>query len=837
MYERTSRLLHCLHPKLPLSRACALALVLALGTLPILGALKYQKPPKEVLDVLNAPNPPAFSVSPTGDRALMVDSLRYPPIADLAQPMLRLAGLRINPKTNGRHRVPHGVGLTLKGIPDGKEIKVTVPANAYLSSPEWSSDGKQFAFYNMTGAGIELWVGNAATGATRKIPGISLNAAYGDALDWMPDGRTLICLAVVANRGPAPAEPQVPEGPNVQESFGRQSPTPTYEDLLQNPHDEDLFEYYASSQLTLVDTAGGKLTAIGKAGIHADVTPSPDGQHLLVVTNHKPYSYLLPAGSFPKEVEVWDRTGKVEYRLASLPLADQVPLDGVPTGPRSYNWRANEPATLVWVEALDGGNSRRPAPVRDKVMLFKAPFSGKPTELAKTEQRFAGIEFGEKGGWAFLRDFDRNRRWNRTFLINTDNPGEAPKLVWDLSSQDRYKNPGSPVTRGAVAGGRGGGFGRGGAVNPRPIRQSGDTILLTGAGASPKGDRPFLDRFNLKTLKSERIFQGEDKTYESVVAVLSDDGSRFITRYESTTEPPNYFVRTAGGSSKQALTVFPDPAPQLAGIKKQLVTYKRPDGVPLSFTLYLPPGYQEGQRLPTVVWAYPREYGDAYTGGQVSGSEYRFTTIGGTSHLFFLLEGYAVLDGATMPVIGDPETMNDTYIEQIVASAKAAIDKAAEMGVTDPDRVGVGGHSYGSFMTANLLAHSRLFRAGIAESGAHNRTLTPFGFQSERRTLWEAPQTYLRMSPFMYADKLKDPILLVHGEIDDNSGTFPIQSERMYQAIRGNGGNVRYVTLPYEAHGYAARETIEHVLWEEINWFNKYVKNAQPRSTTTSDRK
>jgi dipeptidyl aminopeptidase/acylaminoacyl peptidase len=491
-----------------------------------------------------------------------------------------------------------------------------------------------------------------------------------------------------------------------------------------------------------------------------------------------------------------------------------VPIEGVPTGPRGYSWRPTEAATLVWVEALDGGDTKKKAPVRDVVKMLKAPFTGQPVELMKTEHRFAGMTWGEKNGLVFVRDFDRNRRWSRAFMLNADNPSQQPKIVWDRSTQDRYNDPGNPVMK-RLANGR------------MVIHQTGDEIFLSGQGATPRGDRPFLSRFNLKTLKPEQIFRCDDQSYESFVTLLADDGSKFITSYETQTTPPNYFIRTAGGESKQALTNFPDPTPQLRGVKKQLVRYKRKDGVDLSFTLYLPPGYKAGTPLPTVVWAYPIEFSDAGVAGQVSGSTNRFTTFGGMSHLFFTLMGYAVLDDATMPVIGDPETMNNTYVEQIVASAEAAIDKAVEMGVTDRNRVGVGGHSYGAFMTANLLAHSDVFKAGIARSGAYNRTLTPFGFQSERRPFWEAPEMYFKVSPFMHAHKIKEPILLTHGEVDNNTGTHPIQSDRMYQAIKGNGGNVRYVTLPYESHGYAARESIEHTLWEMITWFDKYVK-GQP---------
>jgi len=785
----------------------------------------YRKPPKAVLDVLDAPASSLVSVSPARDKMIVATPARYPSIAELAEPMLRLAGSRINPKTNGPHNSMRIVKLTLKNIVDGKETPLALPPGAKMGMPEWSNDGKQFAATNTTANGVELWIGDAATGKLRRIPGVTINTAFsggfggrggggGDAVQWMPDSKTLLCRTIVTGRGAPPAAPPVPAGPNVQENFGKATPAPTFQDLLRNAHDEKLYDYYARSQLALINAATGRVTPLGKPAIFGSIEPSPDGNHFLIATIHRPYSYLLSAGSFPRLVEVWDRGGKSAYKLADLPLADQVPIEGVPTGPRNYNWRPTEPATLVWVEALDGGDTRKKVSPRDVVKTVKAPFTGQPVDLVKTEHRFAGMSWGEKDGLVFVRDFDRNRRWSRAFLLNADDPSQPARIVWDRSTQDRYNDPGSPEMKTTLNG-------------QRVIHQHGDYIYLTGQGASPKGDRPFFDRFNLKTLKSERLFQCDDGSYESVVALLAADGSRFITRYETPATPPNYFIRSAGGA-KQALTSFADPTPQLRGIRKQLVTYKRGDGVQLSFTLYLPPDYKEGARLPTVVWAYPREFGDADMAGQISGSTNRFTTISGPSHLFFLLQGYAILDDATMPVIGDPETMNNTYVEQIVASARAAIDKAVEMGVADRNHVGVGGHSYGAFMTANLLAHSDLFKAGIARSGAYNRTLTPFGFQSERRTLWQAPETYLKMSPFMFADKIKEPILLIHGEADNNSGTFPIQSDRMYQALKGNGGNVRYVTLPHESHGYSARESTEHTLWEMITWFDKYVKGMQP---------
>ncbi|HZN01692.1 MAG TPA: prolyl oligopeptidase family serine peptidase, partial [Pyrinomonadaceae bacterium] len=763
----------------------------------------YKKPPKEVLDILHAPVTPGASVSPTRDNVILSTGLRYPPLADLAQPMLRLAGRRINPAANSPHRYQYSVGLTLKRIADGSEVKIEVPPNAKISGVEWSEDGKHFAFLNGTPNRVELWVGDVATGKIRNLKSVTVNSVMGNALSWMPDNRTLLVQLVPPARGAAPATPSVPNEPNSQESSGRPGPVRTFEDLLKSPHDETLFEYYATSQLALVDSASGRSTSLGQAAIFQGLSVAPDGRHILVTRAHRPFSYLFPDQAFPKDIEVWDTKGKLVYKVASLPLADQVPIEGTITGPRSVRWQPNEPATLLWVKALDGGDPKNKVPHRDSVWSIKAPFTSQPVEWFKLEQRFSGGGFTDKG-LVLVSDFERDKRWVRTFLFDTTKPQTPLKLIWSRNVQDSYKDPGTPVTR-ALGG-------------SRAIVQQGDWIYLNGAGSSPEGDRPFLDRFNLQTLKSERLFRSEANNYEAVVALLSDDGKQFITRRESPTETPNYFVRNDAGAARP-LTQFPDPTPQLRGIKKQMVTYKRADGVQCSFTLYLPPNYKEGTRLPTVVWAYPIEFTDPTTAGQVTGSTQKATSIGGSSHLFFLMEGYAVLDNATMPVVGTPETVNNTYVEQIVMSAKAAIDKATEMGVTDPDRVGVGGHSYGAFMTANLLAHSDLFRAGIARSGAYNRTLTPFGFQSERRTLWDAPELYLKVSPFMFASKINEPMLMIHGEADDNMGTFPIQSERMYQAMKGHGATVRLVMLPHEAHGYAGRESIEHVLYEMISWF------------------
>ena len=795
--------------------------VFAVGVLSFSAAFaqqsSYQKPASAVLDVLNAPATPATAISPARDKIALLEPLRYPPITELAQPMLRLAGLRINPNNNAQHRQPYFVKLALKNIGDGDETVVQLPQNAQIISPVWSADGKYIAAGNVTANGVELWIVETATGKASQMKNLKVNTAFGG-FAWMPDQKNLLVNLVPKTRQTAPGYQNLtPNEPNIQETSGKSGAVQTFQDLLKSPNDEKLFDYYATSQLAIV-SLDGSAKEINQPAIYDTNEIAPDGKHILIAKIARPFSYLYPYQRFPHEVEVIDLNGKLVHKLASLPLQDNIPIEGVPVGARAYTWIPTEAATLTWVEALDEGNPKNKADFRDKILKLAAPFSGQPVEIVKTQYRFAGRAFGERDGMMMLTDYNRDTRKRRIGILDYRAATPDMKIISDLNVADRYNDIGAPVTKTLPNG-------------KQVVKQIGDEIFLTAEGATKTGDLPFLRKYNFKTGQTTEVFRSEADEYESFIALANEDGTQFITRRETVLTPGNLILNdTVKRIAPRQITNFADTTPQLRKIKKQLVQYKRADGVDLSFTLYLPPDYKEGTRLPTVVWAYPLEFSDAAVAGQVSGSTNRFTNIGSASHLFFLLNGYAVLDNATMPVVGsDPATVNDTFIKQINDSAKAAIDKAVEMGVTDPERVGVGGHSYGAFMTANLLAHSDLFRAGIARSGAYNRTLTPFGFQGERRNFWEATELYTNVSPFFYANKINEPILLIHGEADNNQGTFPIQSERMFAAIRGNGGTARLVMLPLESHGYAAKESIEHTLFEMINWFDKHVKNAKPR--------
>ena len=804
------------------------ALVLALATLlappssRLLAQDAYRTPPPDVVDILDAAPFPRAVVGPSGDWMILAHSESMPGIADLAAPMLRLAGRRISPVTNGMHAAPPFVRFSVVDLDSGEMHDVT-DAEDGLGPPLWAPAGDGFSFTRTTSEGVALWLSDAETGAARALTGPSLNGARGEPCAWMPDGRSLLCHFVPEDRGPAPVPTAVPVGPVVQESGGEAAPSWTFQDLLEDAHDEAVFDYYLTSQPAVVDAATGATQPLGAPALYESLEPSPNGEYFLSVRTVRPYSYLVPDSRFAKEVEVLGGDGTPLRTLATLPLDEGGPehLGFRRAGLRQFSWRPGAPATLAYVEALDGGNPAQDVPYRDRVLTLPAPFEDEGTELIRTEHRLGSGAFGfgypvlwgEDGETALVHEFDWPTRRTRAWAVPASSVGAERALLWDRSADDWYGNPGDPVMTQDAAG--------------KPVvGMDGTAIFLAGPGGSPEGDRPFLDRLDLATGESERLFRSGAESYEAVVGLADREAQRIVVRRETRDEPPNYHLVATAGGGRTALTSFPNSQPQLAGIARSRIHYERDDGIPLSGELYLPASYEPGERLPVLVWAYPREYADESGAGQVRGSAHRFTTISGASHLLLLTQGYAVLNDAAMPIVGG-FAANDTYVQQLVANGTAAVDKLVEMGVADRDRVGIAGHSYGAFMTANMLAHSDHFAAGIARSGAFNRSLTPFGFQYERRTFWEAPEVYFRMSAFMHAEKINEPLLLTHGAIDNNSGTFPVQSERMYHAVKGLGGTVRLVMLPHESHGYRARESVLHTVWEMFDWMRRHVKERE----------
>ncbi|MFA5589446.1 MAG: prolyl oligopeptidase family serine peptidase [Lysobacteraceae bacterium] len=801
---------------------------------------QYQQPPEPLLGVMRAPLLPQPQLDPTGTTLLLVQQAQYPSIERVAEPYLALAGVRIEPRAHTRHDMSSGYGIraclegfSLVDVASRRETPVKLPEGACPGMASWSPDGRHFAFSNTTDSSVELWLGEAASGKAWRIDGVHLNTILGSELQWLGAQQALLVKEVPAERGPAPVKSAVPPGPDIKDATEGGGESSTYEarDTLGSPEDEDLFDYYARARLVRVDVADGKLTRIGEAAVIGDVDAAPDGRHVLVETLKRPYSYVTTWGRFARDVGVLDLDSGKSQLIASLPKAESVPVRGVPTGPRGHGWRANEPATLLFAEALDGGDWKNDVPQRDRVLMWRAPFEGQPQEIARTAQRYAGFSWFEQGSQALLAQFDANRRWYTVALVDVEQPEAPPRVLWDLSLDERYAHPGSPMMRRLP---------NGAAV----LREHEGALFLSGAGASPAGDRPFLDRYDLASGQTERLFRSAPDAYERVFG-FAGDPSRLLTWHESPTSPPNAFVRKIGealgdvaegeaafASQAIAVTQFPDPTPLVRQIEKRLVTYTREDGVALSFTLYTPPGYQEGTRVPAILYAYPMDYADPSQAGQVRGSEQTFTRL--SNYRLLLLAGYAIIDNAAFPIVGDPQNAYDTYLEQLVANANAAVAKAVETGVVDPQRIGVTGHSHGALMAANLLAHTDLFRAGVASAGGYNKTLTPFGFQNERRSFWKAPQAYDQSSAFFHADKINEPILIVHGSDDANPGTEPTQSPRLFQAVRGHGGTARLVMLPHEPHWFAARESNEHFVAEMLDWFNRYVKNAPPRESAAN---
>jgi dipeptidyl aminopeptidase/acylaminoacyl peptidase len=781
----------------------------------------WKTPPKEVMDVLHAPQLPWVWTSPTGEHLFLADPVEYPPLAELAATKHELAGMRVDPKLNGHHGRHGGTSPRLVEVVGGASKALALPREVEVRSVAWTADGQRFALTTRQPDHLGLWVGSV-DGDLREIKGLAVNPLMDTAVRWTPDQSRLL-VRRVPKRGKPPKQPATPAGPAILEGEGATARS-TYEsrNLLKTAHDDALFDYFGTCELVLVDPADGGQTALGPPAVYTSSEFSPDGEYLLVDRLVGPWSHAVPWWRFTSEVEIWDKEGKVVASIASRPLADEVPTHGVRVGPREAGWRPTAPHELYWIEALDGGDPVAKVPHRDRLMRLAAPFTGEAEEIFKAEHRVRGLHrgWGAEGGTLMLTQRERIRRWRHTWLLDVD---EGTSRPWfDLNERDSYKSPGWPLLR------------------PLPnghmvLRQKGDGVYFSGQGATEDGDRPFLDVRSMETGEVERLFRGAADRYESFVAFAGDD-QKFVMRSESSTDVPNYHLAKLGevteaaegeasrAVSREPITRFEDPTPQLREIEKRIVRYKRKDGVPLSFQLHLPPGYEEGERVPTVLYAYPLEYSDSSTAGQVRGSTQRFSRIYGPSHLFFLLQGYAVLDRTAMPMIGDPETTYDTFVPQLVADAEAAVAKAVEIGVADPERIGIIGHSHGGLMVGNLLAHTDLFAAGIARSGSYNKTNQPFGFQSERRTLFEARDVYIQVSPTFFADKVNEPILIIHGDNDSNPGTITAQSQVFFEAVRGSGGNARLVLLPHEDHGYRAKENVEHVLWEQLRWFDEHVK-------------
>jgi dipeptidyl aminopeptidase/acylaminoacyl peptidase len=801
-------------------RVCAA--IAALGCVSAAAAEEpgYKPAPGELDRLISAPLTPHILPAPgKGRAAIVAQPYGVRTIGELAEPELRLAGFRFNPDTWARGREPWTVtyyrSLSLIDLSDGRTRAISgLPTTGRITSVAWSPDGARAA---VSVAGYDdgrrhgLWLVDAATASATRIDGIDVNSVLGAPCTWLSNNAMLACLAVPASRGAAPVASADTIAPAIEANDGKAAPGRTYQDLLKTPLDEKLLDHHMATELALVGT-DGTVRRIGRAALHDRVAPSPDGQWLLVSERVHPYSYQFPLDKFPQRLSVFRLADGSVTKVIEKPLESEVPIamDAVGPGPRAVEWRPDAPATLVWANALDGGDPARAVAERDELLTLSAPFTAAPASLARLQARFHELSWSADGN-ALIEE-----RWRKTRLRRLSTLDSAgPRKLYEGSSEDGYADPGAPLM----------------TVNTQGAPVMADAgkgkVWLTGTGGTPQGDRPFASRLDLATGARSIAWRSAADRYEEAQAPLAD--GRLLVRRESATVPPDYYLIAPGGRATR-LTHFPNPFGTTALAQKKLLHYSRADGVPLTATLYLPPDYKPADGpLPTVLHAYPAEFKSRETAGQVKGSPNRFPVYG-FYQLYPLLayRGYAVLFNTALPVIGEGASEpNDSFVEQLVSGAKAAIDEGVRLGVVDRARVGVTGHSYGAFMTANLLAHSDLFKAGVALSGAYNRTLTPFGFQNEARTYWQAPALYARMSPFSCADRIRQPLSLIHGAADDNMGTFPIQTERFYAALKGHGATTRLTMLPFEAHRYDARESLGQVVWDWDDWFGRYLKDAK----------
>ena len=777
-------------------------------------AESYRLPPKDIADLLLAKPTPVVSIDDKATWMLLIERNSYPLVEELGQPELRVAGLRLNPNNFSNARQTYINDFTLKNIPANKEYKITsLPANMLAGNVLWNDSQNKIAFANTTSGRVDLYVIDVATQKATRINKQPLNAVNGAGIRWYDDN-TLIYKVTTSSPNALLKKPITPAGPVVQQNIGKAAPGRTYQDMIRSPYDEQVFEFMATAQLVM--NRNGIETKIGKPDMYASYTVSPDKKYIITETIRKPFSFLVPAGGFPTTVSIKDMSGKIVKVLAELPSSETTPSgnDNIQNVTRGYQWRDDEGATVIWSMPLDSGLIKNKIEYHDAVYSLAAPFTGVAKELFKTTMRYRGVAWGNDN-FAWVSE---GLQGKQTLKVSRYNPSLGTmETLFQRNSTDAYNSPGSPVTEKNK-------------YNRDVIRVVNNSLLLNNTvGSSPGGDLPFLAGYDLATKKSEILWRAKEGVYESIVDVIDPENLILLTRRETQVDVPNYYIKNLKlRIADKPLTAFTNPYPSLQGVTKQKIKYKRADGVDLTGDLYLPKGYNKEKDgpLPVIMWAYPREFNNAADAAQIRGSKDRFTGISWGSPLFQVTQGFAVLDNAEMPVVSTDTSKkpNDNFLEQLRLNAEAAINTLSDMGVGDRNRMAVGGHSYGAFMTANLLAHTNLFKAGIARSGAYNRTLTPFGFQGEDRTYWQAPELYNTMSPFNYAHKIKTPLLLIHGDSDDNPGTFPINSERLYAAVKGHGGTVRFVSLPYEAHSYRGKENLLHMLWEQDAWLKKFVK-------------
>ncbi|MCL2913438.1 prolyl oligopeptidase family serine peptidase [Shewanella corallii] len=780
----------------------------------------YQLPPDNLQQVVEQTSGPVTMLSPDKRWMAVMGPTPAPSISELARNEVRLGGLRIDPERLTPSRVSRQyeslVMIPLFQSDKVIQLDIQLPEGITYISGRFSPDNRFFSFAGLNEQGAYLYLYELESQKLTKLKNARLNATISSRYQWLADSSAILFRQATKSNTDARHDVKAGPVPLIKSTGQQKTPRRTYQDLLKTPADADYFQALTLSQPALV-TPGGKLTKIGKPGVYGTVSLSPDNRFLLLTRLAAPFSYRVKYYDFAKEVVVIklaDQSEKVVALQSSGEIRPSGP-DSVTPGKRSFSWHPAKAASLVWLQSADNGDSKQKARLRDELYQQDAPFAEQPTKIVATPWRITAVDWINETS-ALITQRSRKQQKLRLSLLQ-DN---ALTQWHERGLRDSYKHPGT-LHKALNS------FGK------RTLAFDSGKLLHYGLGASDAGYQPFLKRTQINNGDSQLLWETRSDKYQRVKYVLNEQPLELIISSETKSAAPSIHHLNVDTGESRLLYQSPDRLSAFKDVQKQLVNFTRNDGLELSGTLYLPAGYQTSQGpLPVIMWAYPREFKDKSVASQVAYSPNQYLKISPRSPIALVSQGYAVFDRVAMPVIGEGKSKpNDTFREQLVANASAAIDKLVAMGVADRNRIAIGGHSYGAFMVANLLAHSDLFAAGIARSGAYNRTLTPFGFQNEERNFWQATSLYKEMSPFTHADKIDEPILLIHGEMDSNSGTYPMQSDRLFNAIAGLGGTAKLVILPWESHSYKAKESLNHLLWEQLNWLDTYLKPTSVADT------
>lgn len=840
----------------------------------LLATESYVRPPEVIERLVTAPRHLNVSLTqPSPDRRhfLKTQSEGLPSVEAFGKPHLYFAGLQVDPAANrARNLTTRGAaGLELIDATTGESTRIETPKNATVSSPAWSPDGRQLAYIANFETASHIYVADVATGKSTQLTRTPLLATTVSTVDWSGDGKSVVAVLVPDNRKPEPRRPPVATGPQVRVWMdGQKSPQRNFWSLLEDPFDQELLEWFVTGQLALIDAKTRAVKKIGAPAMIRSVDVGPEGKFFRVTTMRKPFSYVVQYNSFGTTEEIWDAEGKILAEVAKRDLREAPDTSGgggfgrgggdgpkrglawMPDGQGMYFIEAQPGARRDSGDAPAAGAGRAGGAGRggaagggnrpDRVVRWNAPFGPNDTTvLYRHNGPLASVLFTDDakmlfgaattGGQGELfavkldeptrrHTIQRQRAWNGGLGGGGGRGGGRAGGGAD-DSLAFYATPGNLMTRRGT---------RGGQV---AMMSSDSAVFLQGTRYFPnyleQAPREFIDKVVIATGQKTNVFTGAADMYEDVAAALDDDLNRVIVIRESPKQVPDSWLRDMKTGQLTKLTNNRDYTPEYTNAVRRRVVVSRPDGIRFVTNVTLPSDWREGTRLPAFFWFYPYEY--------TSQSEYdrtlrnynanRFPSGGTRTMEYLTTQGYAVVN-FNPPIIGEQGRMNDNYVADLRMNLYAVIDELDRQGWIDRNRLGIGGHSYGAFSTANAMVHTPFFKAGIAGDGMYNRTLTPNGFQSERRDLWEGQDTYLEMSPMLHVDQMQGALLMYHGMEDQNVGTAPISSIRMMQALRAQGKNSSLFMYPYEDHGPATLETNLDLWARWTAWLHIYVKNA-----------